>query len=81
VANLQKAITEATTNLQTAITSAANESSNLSRKLNRLTLWIIAAAILSAIAAIIQAYAAIAAIRSLHLKHRLFPAGSYRSEG
>jgi len=43
-------------------TSVAKESANLSRKLNRLTLWIIIAAIASAASAIVQAVVAILAL-------------------
>jgi hypothetical protein len=43
-------------------TKVAKESANLSAKLNRLTKWIIIAAILSALAAIIQAGTAVYAI-------------------
>jgi hypothetical protein len=44
----------------------AVESANLSRKLNRLTFWIVAAAIVSAIAAGIQAWAAWYTIHNPH---------------
>lgn len=40
-------------------TNVALQSANLSRKLNRLTVWIIIAALLSAAAAVVQAWAAV----------------------
>jgi methyl-accepting chemotaxis protein len=60
--NLQSTIEKATEQSEMTAqqsTHAAKESAKLSQQLNRLTLWIIGAAILSAIAACIQAGAAI----------------------
>jgi hypothetical protein len=60
--NLQETIKKATEQSQKSAeesTRAGQESAKVSRQLNKLTLWIIGAAFLSAIAACIQAYAAL----------------------
>lgn len=64
---LTEAITAATAQAERSsaeATSVATQSANLSGQLNRLTKWIIAAAVLSAIAAAIQAGAAMFSILS-----------------
>jgi hypothetical protein len=63
--NLLNAIKEASAQAKKSAeesTRAAKESANLSGRLNSLTVWIIAAAILSAIAAFIQAGVALYAV-------------------
>jgi hypothetical protein len=64
--NLTSAIDKATTQAEISsqeATSVAKESAKFSQQLNRLTLWVITAAVLSAIAAIIQAGVALYGIR------------------